>query len=72
VSKVIQMDRRSHAMQGMDRVYMHVTPEMRQRICDILEDLWRDALAQRREIDTHSEMPILDRMLRVYETISGT
>ena len=29
VSKVIQMDRRGHAMQGMDRVYMHVTPEMR-------------------------------------------
>jgi integrase len=33
LSKVIQMDRRGHAMSGMDRVYTHVTGEMRDRPC---------------------------------------
>jgi hypothetical protein len=28
-AEVIQMDRRGHALQGMDRVYMHVTHQMR-------------------------------------------
>jgi len=38
--KVIQMDRRGHAMPGMDAVYNHITLEMRQRLCDVLEELW--------------------------------
>ena len=67
VSKVIQMDRRGHAMQGMDRVYMHVTPQMRQRLGDVLEELWQDAIAERRKIDTHSPVALLDRMLRAHE-----
>lgn len=67
VSKVIQMDRRGHAMQGMDRVYMHVTPEMRQRLCDVLEGLWQDALAERYKIDAHSPVALLDHLLRVHE-----
>jgi len=67
VSKVIQMDRRGHAMQGMDRVYMHVTPEMRQRLCDVLEALWQDALAERYKIDAHSTVALLDRLLRLRE-----
>ena len=52
-SKVIQMDRRGHAMQGMDRVYMRVTPQMRQRLCDVLEGLWQDAVAERYKINAH-------------------
>ena len=67
VSKVIQMDRRGHAMQGMDRVYLHVTLEMRERLCDVLEGLWQDALAERYKIDTHSPVPLLDRLLRLHE-----
>jgi integrase len=67
VSKVIQMDRRGHAMQGMDRVYMHVTPEMRQRLCDVLEALWQDALAERYKIDAHSPVALLDGLLRIHE-----
>lgn len=66
VSKVIQMDRRGHTMQGMDRVYMHVTLQMRQRFCDILEELWRDAVAQRYKIDAHSHIALLDRILRTH------
>jgi hypothetical protein len=61
------MDRRGHAMQGMDRVYMHVTLEMRQRLCDVLEALWQDALAERYKLDAHSPVAILDRLLRVHE-----
>ena len=67
LSKVIQMDRRGHAMQGMDRVYMHVTPEMRQRLCDVLEELWQAAVAQRYKIDTHSHVALLDHILRAHE-----
>src|SRR5713101_1955629 len=66
-SKVIQMDRRGHAMQGMDRVYMLVTPEMRQRLCDVLEELWQDAIAERHKIDGHSHVALLDRLLKTYE-----
>ena len=42
VHKVLQMDRRGHAMRGMDAVYVHPTDEMRQRLCDVLEKLWQD------------------------------
>ena len=72
VSKVIQMDRRGHAMQGMDRVYMHVTPEMRQRLCDVLEELWQAAVAERYAIDAHSHVPLLDRVLRTHEAASAS
>jgi integrase len=72
LSKVIQMDRRGHAMQGMDRVYMHVTPEMRQRLCDVLEELWQAAVAQRCAIDAHSHVPLLDRILRAHETAEAS
>lgn len=40
---MIKMDRRGHAMPGMDAVYTHVTPEMRQRLCDVLKGLRRTA-----------------------------
>jgi integrase len=40
LNKVLQMDRRGHAMPGMDAVYTHVTPDMRQRLCNVLEQLW--------------------------------
>jgi integrase len=61
--KVIQMDRRGHAMPGMDAVYNHITPEMRQRLCDVLEELWRDAVAQRYELAPRSAVPLLDQIL---------
>jgi integrase len=64
LSKVIQMDRRGHVLQGIDRVYTHVTLQMRQRLCDILEDLWQDALAQRRATALHSAICVLYRILR--------
>jgi integrase len=50
LSKVIQMDRRGHAMPGMDRIHTHVTIEMRQRLCTVLEDLWQNALQERQSI----------------------
>jgi integrase len=66
--KVIQMDRRGHAMPGMDAVYTHVTPEMRQRLCDALEGLWRDAVAQRYSLAQRSAVPLLAQILADYES----
>ncbi len=63
LNKVIQMDRRGHAMPGMDAVYTHVTPEMRQRLCDVLEELWRAAMAQRHEMARRSAVPLLNQIL---------
>ena len=37
-------------MPGMDAVYNHITAEMRQHLCDVLEDLWDRAVAQRRQL----------------------
>jgi hypothetical protein len=67
--KVIQMDRRGHALQGMDRVYMHVTRQMRERLCEVLEELWQDALTERYKIDKRSQVPLLDHLLRAHETV---
>ena len=63
MNKVIQMDRRGHAMPGMDAVYTHVTVEMRQRLCEVLEDLWRDAVIQRRRLAPASAVPLLNEIL---------
>jgi integrase len=66
--KVIQMDRRGHALQGMDRVYMHVTRQMREGLCEVLEELWQDALTERYKIDKRSQVPLLDHLLRAHRT----
>jgi len=65
--KVVQMDRRGHAMPGMDAIYTHVTPEMRQRLCDVLEQLWLRALAQRLQLSATSAVPLLSQILVTYE-----
>jgi site-specific recombinase XerD len=64
--KVVQMDRRGHAMPGMDAIYTHVTLEMRQRLCDTLEELWQHAVAQRYELATSSSVPLLNQILAAY------
>jgi integrase len=63
LNKVLQMDRRGHAMSGMDAVYTHVTPEMRHHLCDVLEALWQRAVAQRFELATESAVPLLNSVL---------
>ena len=64
--KVMQMDRRGHAMPGMDAIYNHITIEMRQRLCDALEDLWWSAVAQRRELAQLSAVTLLDEILAAH------
>ena len=66
VHKVLQMDRRGHAMHGMDAVYVHPTTEMRQRLCDVLEQLWQTAVAQRYELLPRSAVPLLNEILIAY------
>jgi hypothetical protein len=65
--KVIQMDRRGHVMQGMDATYIHVTDEMRQRLCDYLEQLWHKGIAERHALAPRSAVPILDDILIAHE-----
>jgi hypothetical protein len=65
--KVIQMDRRGHAMQGMDSVYLHVTDEMRQRLCDYLEGIWRQGLAAPYAMAPRSAVPLLNEALIAHE-----
>jgi len=67
VPKVLQMDRRGHAMHGMDAVYVHPTDEMRQRLCNVLERLWQEAVAQRYELATRSAVPLLNQFLIAFE-----
>jgi integrase len=64
LNKVIQMDRRGHAMPGMDAVYNHITTEMRQHLCDVLQELWEQAVAQRRDLAPRSAVKLLDQILQ--------
>jgi len=66
--KVIQMDRRGHAMQGMDSVYLHVTEEMREMLCDYLEGLWKHGIAERYALAPRSAVPLLNEALIAHET----
>lgn len=50
-------------MSGMDAVYNHITPDMRQHLCDVLENLWYEALKQRYKLAATSSVPILDQLL---------
>ena len=61
------MDRRGHAMRGMDALYAHVTDKMRQQLCDVFEQLWHAAVAQPCELAPTSAVPILDEILIAYE-----
>jgi hypothetical protein len=71
VHKVLQMERRVHAMRGMDAVYLHVTDEMRQQLCGVLEQLWQGAVAQRYELAPRSAVPLLNEILITHERDSG-
>jgi hypothetical protein len=46
----------------MDRVYTHVTTEMREQLCAVLEDLWNTALEQRRAMSGQL-VPVLNGVL---------
>jgi len=72
LNKVLQMDRRGHAMAGMDAIYNHVTPEMRQQLCDVLEHLWNGALTQRLALSPTSAVPLLNDLLQGRQNHDGT
>jgi hypothetical protein len=61
------MDRRGHALQGMDSVYLHVTDEMRQQFCDYLEGLREEGLAARYALAPRSAIPLLTEALIAHE-----
>jgi hypothetical protein len=45
---------------------------MRERLCQVLEELWQDALAERYKISPHSHVHLLDDLLRAHETAQQT
>lgn len=67
VKKPLQMDRRGHAMEGMDAVYLHVTDAMRDHLCDVLEALWWAGIAERYALSPRSAVPLLNDILIKYE-----
>lgn len=58
-------------MPGMDAVYTHVTMEMRRRLCAVLEQLWHDAVAQRRRLSPTSAVPLLNEILATRDDTAG-
>lgn len=72
VKKVLQMDRRGHAMEGMDAVYLHVTDDMRDHLCDVLEALRQTGIAERYRLAPRSAVPLLDEILIAYERTLAT
>jgi hypothetical protein len=66
VKKVLQMDRRGHAMEGMDSVYLHVTAEMRKHLCHVLEGWWWTGIAKRYKLAERSAVRLLDDILLGY------
>ena len=70
--KVIQMDRRGHAMPGMDAIYNHITLAMRQRLCDVPEQLLRDAVIQRYKLAPRSAVPLLNQILADHGKATST
>jgi hypothetical protein len=63
VPKVLQMDRRSHVMPGMDAVYLHV----RQQLCDYIQQLWQQGIAERYTLAPRTPVPLLDAILITHE-----
>jgi hypothetical protein len=50
-------------MHGMDSVYIHITDDMRKRLCGYLQGLWETAIAERYELAPRSAVPLLDQAL---------
>ena len=51
----------------MDAVYLHVTDDMRDHLCDVLEKLWKTAVEQRYQLAPRSAVPLLESILLAYE-----
>ena len=67
VPKVLQMDRRGHALSGMDATYIHVTDDMRHKLCNYLQGLWETAVGQRYTMASRSAVPLLNQILVAHE-----
>jgi integrase len=63
IPKVLQMDRRGHAMPGMDAIYNHITVTMREHLCDVLQSLWMEGLKRRRQISPRSAVATVGQLL---------
>jgi hypothetical protein len=66
IPKVLQMDRRSHVIQGMDATYLNIT-DMRDNLRDYLQGLWETAVAERYAMAPRSAVPLLNEILIAHE-----
>lgn len=62
--EVLMHERLGHDMEGMKRVYRHVSPAMRAALRGALQRRWRAALEERAALDPHSPVALLDELLR--------
>lgn len=65
IPEVALNERLGHKMQGMDRIYLHVAPETRQKILEALEARWLRALKARARKGP-SSVPVLQALLEAH------
>ncbi|WP_460625212.1 tyrosine-type recombinase/integrase, partial [Kitasatospora kifunensis] len=64
VPKVLVMDRMGHASaRDTTSIYSHVTPAMRERLVEILQEAWESALEQRRAMGVKSPVAVVQELL---------
>jgi integrase len=68
VSDLLRSERMGHEVPGMRGVYGHVTPAMRAYLTDVLQELWEDALRERKQLSPRSVVPVLDALLAAEQT----
>jgi hypothetical protein len=62
-SYVRQSERMGHEVPGMRGVYSHVTPRMRTRLVNALQEMWEASLIERAALSPRSLVPTLDTLL---------
>lgn len=66
IPEVLMHERLGHEMAGIRRVYSHVSPDARQRLCEALAARWEQSLRLRAALHPSSPVPLLDDLLRPY------
>lgn len=71
VEEVLQHERFGHELAGMRGIYSHVSPQMRERLKQVLTQLWEKSLAERYAVSPSSPVPVLDGLLKAHAKQEG-
>ncbi|HEY3503382.1 MAG TPA: hypothetical protein VGN37_11450 [Actinocatenispora sp.] len=63
VARAVKTERMGHELPGMQAIYSHISPTMRDHLVTVLERLWSRSLADRARMHPSSTVPIVDRLL---------